>query len=373
MLFLRRNILTCSGLVLLLCLAASLLLLQVDFNNSPRSLRHLVSTVRQASTPSKAPEDTVSGIETIEEQARQEELALQRQQEQRQKQQQTSSSAQDDSIQFVFVIGLEGSGHHILRAVFPESPAFQRKEAMGLGQVTHDLRRLVYPHGIWEGVCTDLAQEADGQTAFDNLVQAFQTTHQQARDANAENEPLMIALNACEGGTMQSYPNLAGDCRPFHYPDMDALYAACDAAGVQCGHIYLYRDPYEVIHSAQRRNFNPSVIDGIKLYYSMLGVILSQLHGHPERTLACWNLLDNEQSPPSEREDRMRDLFGWKDQDAFQQKINEVIRPHTPLSQPEREALVPSNLHVNMHSMMSAHNRVVDLCRAQVRENGYVV
>jgi hypothetical protein len=44
-----------------------------------------------------------------------------------------------------------------------------------------------------------------------------------------------------------SYPNYGSPSRSLQYPDLHLLHRACDAANVACGHVYLHRDPYDIM------------------------------------------------------------------------------------------------------------------------------
>jgi hypothetical protein len=61
--------------------------------------------------------------------------------------------------------------------------------------------------------------------------------------------PFPIPVNglAERGSGMMSYPNFLRPSRPLQYPDLHLLYRACRAARVNCGHVYLHRDPRGII------------------------------------------------------------------------------------------------------------------------------
>jgi hypothetical protein len=87
---------------------------------------------------------------------------------------------------------------------------------------------------------------------------------------------------------MVSYPNFGGPCRSLNYPNLDHFYHACDVAGVECKHAYIYRDPYLVLASTTvKRKFNKNALQGIHLFTSLLQIIYSQLVDHSDRTVGA--------------------------------------------------------------------------------------
>jgi hypothetical protein len=88
---------------------------------------------------------------------------------------------------------------------------------------------------------------------------------------------------------MVSYPNFGGPCRSLNYPNLDHFYHACDVAGVECKHAYIYRDPYSVLASTtlKRKMNQGNFLQGIHLYTSLLQIIYSQLVDHSDRTVGA--------------------------------------------------------------------------------------
>ena len=203
---------------------------------------------------------------------------------------------------------------------------------------------------------------------YQELVEALRLVHKEATETlGDENATHTILFNVER--SMVSYPTDLGDCRHLHYPDLDSLYTACDEANVTCGHVYLYRDPYDIVRSThQKRSFNPTILSATKLYYSMLNIIFAQFTAHEHRTLACWGFYDAN-ATAAELWNRVQTLFGWTDAEFA--TVKQRIHPHP--SHPNRTAIVPTELDIYMQSMVRAHDRTLQLCRKQVRQNGWVV
>lgn len=286
-------------------------------------------------------------------------------QHQQEQEQEERSLAHNNNVQMVFFVGLEGAGHHLVKQVAIASPALARIENMEMAYSTERLQQMLYPTGLWDAHC-DTSHEIDVSIRYIKLVRQLDRVSRKVNDVDKQQT---VLLNIEHGNV--AYPtDTEGDCRELHYPELDSLYMACDEAGVRCGHVYLYRDPYEIVNSANRRGFNPTVLSATKLYYSMLNIIYSQFSAYPERTLGCWGFWDTV-SPDSHLWDSVRDMFGWTDQVEFEATIREVVYERNHLSDENRTALVPPELDVYMQSLVRSHNRTLDLCRKQARGNGF--
>jgi hypothetical protein len=286
------------------------------------------------------------------------------------------------STRFVFHIGIEGTGHHLLGDLLPKSPPLQNapkplytalKKLHRLSGKTVDYSR-----------CDDEPEHLENKTQqFHEYVQAFVevqdllTEYFGGDDApfQTKGRPLSVPLNAFLRNTFESsYPNSPMNCRYINYPDLDVIYAACEAANVQCAHVYLYRDPYQVVKSSTyNRDFNKNVLVAAKLYTTMLGVIHMQLSAYDDHTLGCWNLLKPKNTTLAYDEEfaetfySMRDLYWGPEYHAeFDRILNSTLQPHTSKEDVEayRRSVVPPEQDIAMQSMVRAHNRVVALCRA---------
>ena len=287
---------------------------------------------------------------------------------------------------FIFHIGIEGTGHHLLSGLLPNSPILKR-----LPQPVLDSLGKLKSLGTVLGKpdCYGNIAHAKGyQKAIDALVKAFQEVDANLSKAASNltdiQTPIPLPLNAFHGGNQQSYPySKDRRCRALTYPDLDMMYTACDAAGVLCSHAYLYRDPYEVVKSStHNRGFNQNVVEASKLYYTMLNVIFGQLAANGRgRTIGCWNLLKPQNNSLAfDKEfsgtwDGVRDLYwGPENKDSFDKAFHDMMHFHDPPNDLEayQRSVIPTNQQVMMDSMVSAQERTLELCRLMEKSNGDV-
>ena len=279
----------------------------------------------------------------------------------------TTTASNEGPIQFVFFAGIEGTGHHLLRSLVKASPAVAQMADLHLRPVIKTLQE--HLETFWLSKC-HTRHETDMNAMYQQLVQQLRIVQERALAANYSGT---IFLNVER--SMLSYPYYMDDtiCRPLHYPDLDDLYTACDEAVVDCGHVYLYRDPYEVVQSTtQKRSFNPTVVAATQLYTTMLHVILAQLVIHSHRTLGCWGFHNNLPTTTTENPDlveSVRTILGWNSTTEFQNMFREIYHPHATLTEAKRTEIVPPELEISMQSMVQAHERTLQLCRNQVRDN----
>ena len=190
--------------------------------------------------------------------------------------------------------------------------------------------------------------------------------------AIGKNTSLTVPLNAAGYiGEMASYPQDKGPCRPLKFPSLDLFYDACEEAEVRCEHVYLYRDPYEVIKSTtMKRHFNQNVLVAIHQYTTMLYTIYGQMATYPDQTAACFGLEADDDGDMVAYEGhwgRIRDLF-WDGQsrDVFNKLIEEKFK--LPPAPAENIKARISSYPAFMKSMVRASNKVEELCRHQLQD-----
>ena len=174
---------------------------------------------------------------------------------------------------------------------------------------------------------------------------------------------------------MVSYPSYKGACRNLNYPNLDLFYQACNTAKVDCQHVYIYRDPYAILKSTNRRNINPSLLGAIHLYTTMLQVIFAQLTTHgPYRTVGCWGILEeanhkddnDDEKDHNGWKDELAELWGWKSPKDFRSAWNDVYRPPKAVTEEEKRSLAPPKFDPYMKSFYRAHKDVLNLCKTQM-------
>ena len=225
---------------------------------------------------------------------------------------------------------------------------------------------------------------------YSQLVDLLRDVDARARPLR-QGVPLTMGLNAAGAAGslthMASYPQDLDSCRSQKYPDLDLLYQACNDASVLCGHVYLYRDPLEVVRSTLRRKFNPTPLTAMTLYSNMLQVIFAQMSRYPERNFGCMGLFEkNPQSSSSkvnnsnsievEKWNPLDRLFGWTNRTEFQEHLNSTFRHRArnnegagldAIIQEAREHVFAYN------SLYLVHQQVIELCRQQVHDNEHIL
>ncbi|GKY97185.1 hypothetical protein MPSEU_000677000 [Mayamaea pseudoterrestris] len=248
-----------------------------------------------------------------------------------------------DGPTFILNIGIEGTGHHFIQAIHSRAPAIEAMDRVGANIHMASIRR-DFMRGMMMPYCQDQPKHNDPQALYQN----------------------MIGIQSSDKHEL-SYPD-AKRCNRMQHPNLDMFYSACRDAQVNCGAVYLYRDPYAILLSNQRRRFNPNVQAGIHLYTMMLQIIYAQLSYYPKQTLACIGLYDDD-AADAERWHPIRDMYGWTDATAFQTLVDGIYRVHPAMTVEEQDALVPPEYQAHMRAMVHAHEKVLDQCRRIVREN----
>jgi hypothetical protein len=274
------------------------------------------------------------------------------------------------SVSFVFFVGLEGTGHHFMKALISSSPDVDRLKELNMQKdYTQKLSRFLYNEktkdGLWNAHCNDQTEEVDVAGAHDKVVEYLSKINERANG-----EEITFPVNTLpifgDGYGMVSYPTFEGGCRSLNYPNLDYFYHACDVAGVECKHAYIYRDPYSVLASTtlKRKMNKGNALKAIHLYTSLLQIIHSQLQDHSDRTAACLGFYEPTISA-SEVWDPIRDMFGWTNQTEFDSHVQAIYKPPSTMTEKERHDLVPPNRTLYMESYVRAHDKVVKLCREQ--------
>ena len=272
-----------------------------------------------------------------------------------------------DPLQFVFIMGLESTGHHFLIPFLEQSPAAQQTAAVdGLADLVRSNALTIWNANprkpdLFSQHCYDKnLAAASVHTVFDRVVQNLVTAR--AKVAAADH-PATVRRRTV-GIQMVSYPTNFGPCRPMHYADVDLLYRACEAAAVNCAHILLYRNPYDIIYG--KRGVNPGILEAIKVYSTMLSVMYRQLQTFPDRTLACWGLFETPALDSTWTS--LRKIQLWDDTASFDAAVNRTWRTKTPMTDDVRHTWFPPGVQPAMQTLLRQHEQVVELCLQQVQQ-----
>lgn len=272
----------------------------------------------------------------------------------------------ETATDFIFLVAIEGSGHHMNMALFAKSPAMKRFLKLKIRPQVRELLLSLYDnqdksHGLWSAPTAK--DDPNGADVVETLAEKLRVVDAAIRSASFPT-PTMIPLNAggiAYGNTgMMSYPNFHGRDRLLQYPDLRALYHACDLAEVSCRHVVLTRDPYAVIRSTTvNREFSTTRV-AIQTYTTMLDVILAQMMMNQNRLAACWDF-------GATPEEELGALMGWrgdKEMAKFRKIYSSVFRGDgESMDEAERLEIVPQELKVYMTSMEMATERIQATCR----------
>lgn len=275
----------------------------------------------------------------------------------------TTASAADQPVRFLFVIGLEGTGHHLMSRIVKESPAMRRLSKL---KMLDDLRGL---HTSMYYFQTGLLDSFCGTSIDTNAKTASMARRLRAMAAKLGNETLDVAMNANGYSKMISYPAggvSANSCGRTKHPSLDLIYQACDQAGVRCEHLYLRRDPYDIIASTTlKRPFNPTIYKAYHLYAMFLNVIYAQLAIYAPRTAGCLDLFAGD-NPMLTSE---RGFMGWTSTDAYQSTLDQLFTRPTPLPEEYRAQLTEARYQPYRQAMLQMDRRVWRLCQQQAESN----
>jgi hypothetical protein len=279
---------------------------------------------------------------------------------------------------FVFILGLEGAGHHMMGDILQASPSVVEIYQLGLDRNLRRIRNAFFgDEGSMVAPCTFKKRvniTASHMTAAEEMkamVVALVETRTKTTTTNPSLDDFYIPINAMGAGKMLSYPT-GYACHRMQYPSLDEYYQTCQDANVQCTHLYLYRDPYAIVASTTRkRSFNPSTLAAMHLYTSHLHILYAQLSRYSSGTMGCLSLLtvDDDGDSTIETHDIIANLFGWKhDRASFEAHLVNISHPPFPMTAEEKKQLIPPNQALYMQYFQQTHQDVIDLCRKQVQE-----
>lgn len=237
-----------------------------------------------------------------------------------------------NSTRFILVIGLEGTGHHLIGRIIKNSPRFHYLKEVG---IYPDLLANLHVSlsntdktGMWNLQCSNAIDTIEIGEVTKRVVDALQDIHQAAASNNKNtHHEVLVPINSVEVGDDKhwfgemSYPNFGGGCRFLNTPNIHTWYEACAQANVDCQHIYLHRDASEILESTTiRRHFNPHIFHATHLYKAMLDGISADLATFSAHTWACVGFYEERY----QWEDAMRRLGGWRNETKFQAALRRI-------------------------------------------------
>jgi len=280
---------------------------------------------------------------------------------------------------FVFLIGLEGVGHHLVDEMMGKSPNMRAAKKLGMcsgarkGGRLSLLERLMFDmggNGLFNPRSGAGLSRYNSEYLYNEIVSILNSVDRDVADYRSKaTAPFYVPINSnnCMNLSMMSFPNYKGENRVYQSVNLDTYYRACRDAGVECRHAYMYRDPYRILQSTLRRDFNADDLDGIRLYTMELQIIYAQMSYYAEKNLGCFGFLDAVGSKRMEDIDRFGKIFGWTS--GFRNLYNKMNNKELlPMTEQEKQEMVPVHLSPFMKSYIEIHERVVDLCYSTINE-----
>jgi hypothetical protein len=296
----------------------------------------------------------------------------------------------NSTVQFIFTVGLEGTGHHLMGSIASQSPAIRRLKKLDIWSKVGALQARLFNQqhlsGLWNAHCApkmpvseieeDLVKRLRGIEAHANQMLAQQ---QQNGTSVATRTTLPLPLNTVHANGAGrygevSYPNFLGACRPLNYPDLNLLYNACHKAQVDCSQVYLYRHPLEILNSIVRRGYDNSESSTMQMYIADLHVMANQIRMYSSKTLGCFNFFSEDPNDMYWLE-AQRDLWAWSNAGKYKTFMDSVYRKpeHSEYTNEERfhQLLDESPHSPYLKSWWDAHQQVIQLCR-QAAKGGHL-
>jgi hypothetical protein len=308
-------------------------------------------------------------------------------------------------LEFVFYIGIEGTGHHFIQTVLKHSPYNKRwlpiRESLTKiqfalmnqkGHTTND--------GLFNMHCRDTTSTkkknnsnnnnnnnstaTNSKDLYNDVVEQFKSIQEMYDGNDQKRRSLYIPINANgnEGAHgMMSYPNFDKQCRELMYPVLDLLYMACEEARVECTHVYLYRHPFEILQSTTlKRDFNKlGMVSGSHLYTSMLKIIQTQLIDYPSKNRGCLGLFESDALLVKEWQSNIQNMWGWKENDAaFETFLKRFYHKPTNIAyrstsndivlEEVDKLTFPKDHLPYLENLLRAHERTIQLCQDQYQQ-----
>ena len=258
--------------------------------------------------------------------------------------------------QFVFLMGSEGSGHHLWSRLIETSPNKVKLKKLCLQSHAEEVRRQLYTnrllnlslfagsacHPQWNG--TYLVQETARKLRL--------TAKKLPRNLTV---PLNGVFEAMSVTGEMSYPNFNSPmtCTAFRYPNVQLLYEACKKAQVSCHIILQHRNPLATLHSTTVNRGYHTIGFAIALYTSMYAAITMQLSASSPNLLeACWDF--NDANPSA----RLGTLLGYSSKEFVKEFRKLFVQPR----QVDREDVVPPHFEIPLRGLLAAYDQMVSKC-----------
>lgn len=291
-------------------------------------------------------------------------------------------------VRFVFFMGLEGSGHDRIKQYVRYTSTSLKLNQLGLRETIRDLQDALYSsaglfflHCRLRGYQSEIQLNLTSQEpahpiriggmtpkrleylnvakAFQRVILLFQNVSHSLGGHNI-NVPLNADGYIAPAGT---YPQDHDSCRRLKHPNLDLLYYACHASGVDCRHIYLHRGSTHLMTHVDAPNRAPK-LSAIHLYTTLLNVMFAQLAKYPSSVLACLDVCDPLHDIHWRR--LIDDLFGAREESPTAFQPGNIFGCATSSNSerlPVRNVYLESMEAASRRTQSMCHRLVLDLSR----------
>jgi hypothetical protein len=291
----------------------------------------------------------------------------------------------NSTVQFIFAMGLEGTGHHLSGEITRLSPAMNRLIDANIWlQHVPQLHKALYWHydprdasldvGIWNAHCPthrkDAAMLESRIVERLRIIEARGQNWTQSNHSNADYRHFPLPVNTVTVMPQSrygevSYPNWDGPCRPLAYPDINLLYRACEIAQVDCFHFYIHRPPLDLLRSVVNRGFSGNDTSTMQLYITNLHVLTNQLRMYSSKTLGCFGFLGMDRGWMTAQQD----LWDFE-HDRYQEIIGSFYRPPVAKNrthvQQVQQWMKETEHGPYLQSWWKAHQHAIETCRRPI-------
>lgn len=272
-----------------------------------------------------------------------------------------AKTTSDPRKRVLFVAGLEGSGHGMFSAM---------AEKCSLCSYDDNIRRLLF--NFTKTDYNGLYGTDSYITHGSSVIEVYERMREIATSSSNEG---LILLNASEDDhTGQlSYPNFEGPLRNLHNPDVHALAAIAEAAGVDFRMLVLQRPAEEMFKSFQRRWARKEGLTLMSMSNSA-ATLFAQLQQLDSSFYTCVPYQDFKASFSGEAGRKLGDFlhpsFYGKDGGKSWENMLGVIKPRSPPSgNSEQQTEAGSKqsataIRYHLHRLKGRLGMIEDLCKA---------
>lgn len=161
----------------------------------------------------------------------------------------------DENLRFVFIAGLEGTGHHAWQEVWKECPIGDGEKRLKF-RCAFDIELLnqLYRGFNKNGGVFNPSTESEYQTRRASIIEFFKKYKQQQQSSEISTAVILNTfIQSKEGSGMISYPNYSGRDKAIHHGHLHILAELAEIAAVDLRIVVLDRPAREIARSVLRR------------------------------------------------------------------------------------------------------------------------